>query len=361
MQTNNEIFNQFIKNLFGLSENKSENKSEINIDFDQMQEIINVYFEFATGCKLYNKKSIINEIDKDKLIISSGKSIKKNYVPQITFNEMFRSNLDFSLIFIKNEIIIFYKNTKVKLVNIPHIRNDLFDTKSEFFPIIPVMYIETILMVLEKLINNDLSVQYYLINIPIPYWRLFEIKFNKLNSKNSIQLEQSNCIQDIITGRNYNDNEIKQQEEDCRIEILAYLNDEEITFFLDSITNIDHKYYKKSNKENILDTLNYLITILINAPTNKIIRCYILYKILNYIIINKDYINIYKIKNSIEIMNDIYNPIATYFIYNSFEFYKQMTIILNNINLNINNEYKSELYIDDENLNLIFEQINYFN
>jgi len=312
-----------------LSKNTTNNIQEYNIDFEKIKHIIDK-FEDNTGCKLYNKLHLLKDIEVDKNNYMSNliESINKNMIPEITFNSMFRSNLDFILIFKENEIIILYKNIKVELAKLSDIKIDLLTNKIDYLPVIAELYVNNIIIIIEKLINKDISVKYHLTEIPIPYWNLFEIKCKKSNSNLLKQLTKYKHLDDIISGKIYESTkeennseqktdliEIEQNENNnyYKMEIMSYLNDKEIIYFLEKLENIEkhEQTLQITLSSNITNHLKLLLDILSGTP-NIMIKYYMVNKTFNFILKIKDYLVTHKdfrntISNKInELQDDIY-------------------------------------------------------
>ena len=332
--------------------------NEQTASFDKIIDIIMNKFEDATRCKLYNKSEIIKEIktkfeaDKSNLMSASSEAINKNIIPEISFSTMFKSNLDFTLVFKEDNIIILYKNKNVELENLVDIKSDLLVNKLECFPAITKLYVDNIITVITKLINKDISVKYNLVDFPTPYWNLFEIKCNKASSNISKQLEKCEYLENIITGKLYNqikepdtnsefkailmqieelenkdtldknyenvkktlsDKDLKERDNNHRMEILAYLNDNEVTYFLDKLEYLDEldKTLSTTDNDNIINYIRILLES-VSCTSNKMIRYYIVNKIFTFIMKIKDFlINHKKFRDTIcnkiiELQDDIY-------------------------------------------------------
>jgi hypothetical protein len=323
MQSHNDI--KIIKYILS-NINTTNNIQKYNIDFEKIKHIIDK-FEDITGCKLYNKLHLLKDIEIDKNYYMSTliEAINKNMIPEITFNSMFRSNLDFILIFKENEIIILYKNIKVELAKLTDIKIDLLTNKINYLPVIAELYVNNIIIIIEKLINKDISVKYHLTEIPIPYWNLFEIKCKKTNSNLLKQLTKYKYLDDIISGKIYEStkeeinseqNENKELDENdnyYRMEIMSYLNDKEIIYFLKKLEDIEknEQTLQITVSDSITNHLRLLLDILSSTP-NIMIKYYMVNKTFNFILKIKDYLVKYTIfRNTIsnkinELQDDIY-------------------------------------------------------
>jgi len=243
--------------------------------------------------------------------------INKNLIPQIDFKKLFKSDLDFTFVFNQDEIVILYKNKKVELNSINDIKKDLLESKSEYLPVITELFIENIGNIIEKLIKKDLTVKYYLIDIPTPYWKLFEIKSKRINNK--IIFDQN--LEDIISGKHYqvntnseSDDEIKaaliqieeyekinnkklseEQKKELdshyRMEVMSYLNDEQMDYFLEKMEYIDdqEKNLDIKTKKDITMYVGQLLNF-VNNTTNNMIKYYMVYKMFTFLLKCDDFL-----------------------------------------------------------------------
>ena len=120
----------------------------------------------------------------------------------VTFSKvlkLFKSDLEFTFVFNQDEVVIFYQNKKVELNSINDIKKNLLENKLNSLPVITELFVDNIGNIIEKLIKKDLTVKYYLINFPTPYWKLFEIKSKRINKK--FIIDQN--LEDIISGKHY--------------------------------------------------------------------------------------------------------------------------------------------------------------
>lgn len=383
MHTNMDI--QFIKYISDIDSNGYDIQ-ELVINFEEIKHIICDKFENITKCKLYNKSQIIkdielslgieaepkteteteNETDKSKLQTASIKAIKKNIVPEITFNSMFKSDLDFDLVFSCDEIIVLYNNKKIELDKLNDIKTYLLTDKLSNLPIINNLYVNNILTVIEKLINKDISVKYHLTEFPIPYWNLFEIKCKKSKAYSLTQLDKCKHLDDIISGQIYNqpvEPELKNEKNNCniangiisngilkerdihhRMEIMSFLNDEEILYFLEKLESIDN--IEESNKNNIKWLLN-----IISETSNKMIKYYMCNNMVVLILKNKKIlIDDKKFRETIsKTMNELYEGL--YVIETAdLDFTKEITLTFKNYKQTI---YEIEHLNDNQPTNLI--------
>ena len=311
------------------------NSNELN--HETVLQVIDTIENF-TGCKLYNKvqlTSMIGELPEDNFTSEAQKAILSNLIPQVDFNSLFKSDMDFTLIFKEDDVVILYENNPVTMENLEEIKLNLVKNSTKDSPSITELYIDNIISVISKFINKDISVQYYCANIPLPYWKLFEIKCRKANSTTQAILDKCHELDKIITGQYFNvvksnniqvigqtpapddeelrvvlmqieeyegknknsntdnnstninnmsDNEKKALEEVYRMEVMSYLNDNEIMIFLESLEKIDgfEKDGKYSDKEFITKYMKYLLE-LSATMQNKIARFYCVYKVYSLI------------------------------------------------------------------------------
>lgn len=312
------------------------NSNELN--HETVLQVIDTIENF-TGCKLYNKvqlTSMMGEFPEDNFKSEAQKAILSNLIPQIDFNTLFKSDMEFTLIFKEDDIVILYKNNPITLENLEQIKLNLVKNTLKDFPAITELYVDNIVGVISKFINKDISVQYYCANIPLPYWKLFEIKCRKANSTTQAILDQCKELDKIVSGQYFNvnptnniqiigqtpapddeelkavlmqieeyegknqnsttdnnstninnmsDNEKNALEDVYRMEVMSYLNDNEIMIFLDALEKIDGfiKDAKYSDKEFIAKYMKFLLD-LSATMENKIARFYCVYKV--YCLIN---------------------------------------------------------------------------
>lgn len=221
---------------------------EINID--QATEYINATFEVHTGCKLYNKNDIINDImtntnnDLTNIMINH---IKANYISEISYNNLF-DKYNLSLIFRNDDIIILHNNKKIILDDFKEIVMNDYQ-----LPICPKLYTDNIMTIINKFINKDITVKYNCINIPLPYLNLFEIKCKKINEHQDISYYEN-----IINKKQTTKIEIKNNynlsiDMIHRTEVMEYLDDETaINDFLCDLSIIDDIIHNNDNKDSCI-------------------------------------------------------------------------------------------------------------
>ena len=312
------------------------NSSELN--HETVLQVIDTIENF-TGCKLYNKVQLtskMSELPEDNFTSEAQKAILSNLIPQVDFNSLFKSDMEFTLIFKEDDVVILYKNNPITMENLEQIKLNLVKNSMKDFPSITELYVDNIVGVISKFINKDISVQYYCANIPLPYWKLFEIKCKKSNSTTQAINDKCQELEKIITGQYFNvvksnniqvigqtpspddeelkavlmqieeyegknknsntdnnitninnmsDNEKNALEDVYRMEVMSYLNDNEIMIFLDALEKIDGfvKDGKYSDKEFITKYMKFLLD-LSATMENKIARFYCVYKV--YCLIN---------------------------------------------------------------------------
>ncbi len=342
---------QLISDLLGLTVNPTNPTNPTNLTFDLVSTIVNSQIESSTGCKLYNKDKLLEEIrtklenEPEKIIEHTTSTILKNLVPEIKFETLFKSNLEFTLVFNQDDIIILYKNKQVEIGKLEEIKKDLLETKVNYIPVISELYVNNLIKVIDKLIKKDISVKYNLVNFPQPYWNLFEIKCKKSNKDYTSVLSEYTNIEKIISGRIYEsdvdnnkldvkimdqdsdeelkiilmqieefenhekimkmaqlnvpnlsnnskqltEKEMKDLDNHYRMEIMSYLNDMEMIFMLDKMEHIDN--FDKDSGSN-LDVNKYVneLQLTIQSSQNKMIKYYFAEKLLNYICSNDNII-----------------------------------------------------------------------
>lgn len=329
-------FNKYELIARAIIDKTGNNSNELNLEMvlDVIDKI-----ETFTGCKLYNKDQLTNqlvEFPEDNFISEAKKAILSNLIPQVDFNSLFKSDMEFTLVFKEDNVVVLYKNNPVTIENLEQIKANLLKNSIKDFPAITELYIDNIVNVISKFINKDISVQYYCANIPLPYWKLFEIKCMKSNSTSQAIHDQCKELEKIITGQYFNvvksnnvqvigqtstqddddelksvlmqieeyegknknsnidnntnlnnmsDNDKKALEDIYRMEVMSYLNDNDIMVFLDSLEKIDgfEKDGKYSDKEFITKYMSFLLHS-VGTMENKIAKFYCVYKI--YCLIN---------------------------------------------------------------------------
>ena len=296
-----------------------EEQTNYNLSFESVENLVLNYIEDATGCTIFNKSNMLLELktlldnQPNDLIKELSNIINKNIIPQINFEKLFKSDLEFTFVFNQDEIVILYKNKKVELNSLNDIKKDLLENKSNYLPVITELFIENIGNIIEKLIKKDLTVKYYLINFPTPYWKLFEIKSKRINKK--FIIDQN--LEDIISGKKYlnsdsddelkaaliqieelekTDNKLNPQNNELdshyRMEVMSYLNDEQMDYFLEKMEYIDdqEKNLDIKNKKDITMYVGQLLNFVNNA-SNNMIKYYVVFKMFTFLLKCDDFLH----------------------------------------------------------------------
>jgi hypothetical protein len=274
---------------------------EYNHDYIVM--LVNTKIELLSGCKIYNKNELLEEIKNLTThdLDSISKIIVKNILMEIPFNNMFRKSLNLSLIFNKDEPTIFYNDTKIDKDNITNIRIKILENHLTSLPSIYDMYLDTILTNIIKFIDKDLSVTFTCTEIPTPWYKLFKLKCIKHNIMAIDELNKHQHITNIITGvlykQNYNDikedvimkdviHETKDEDDSMhRMEIMVYMSDSELGLFLTTIEEMDNL---NTTDVNITYYMNKLIGYVQNFDNN-IIKFYFINKLFKFIMLHEDF------------------------------------------------------------------------
>lgn len=344
-------YNNYIRYL--ITNNKDLLNNTESLTIEQIDMIVNNLFEKKTGLTLYNKPFLMMDIQKrvdelkkiespnnPNLMELSYEPIIKNLVPEVKFNTLFKSNLDFSLVFDSDDILIFYQGKKIEIKDLDWVSKDLLNNKLSYLPEITEIYVGNIIKTIELLINKDLTVKYHCVDFPQPYWNLFEIKCKKTNPLYDKNMSKYSDIKKIISGEYYkqpepvsvqvtnqdNDTElqdilrqIKEFEENeknklnpkikntllskeqleandgqYRMEIMSYLNDDDLIFFLDSMEKIDAsaKNVTLSDDSTITKHIKLILDTFQNG-NNKILKFYIIYLVFKFIQNCEEYISKY--------------------------------------------------------------------
>jgi hypothetical protein len=301
-----------------------EEQTNYNPTYEDVENLVLNYIEDATGCTIFNKSNMLLELktlldnQPNDLIKELSNIINKNIIPQINFEKLFKSDLEFTFVFNQDEIVILYKNKKVELNSLNDIKKDLLENKSNYLPVITELFIENIGNIIEKLIKKDMSVKYYLINIPIPYWKLFEIKSKHISKKTIFDQN----LEDIISGKYYqvktnsesddelkaaliqieeyekkdnnnlSEQQMKELDSQYRMEVMSYLNDEEMDYFLEKMEYIDdqEKNIDFKNNKGITMYVGQLLNFVNNA-SNNMIKYYVVFKMFTFLLKCDDFLN----------------------------------------------------------------------
>lgn len=179
------------------------NLEQSQFNLDMVLQVIDKIEDY-TGCKLYNKDQLTNqlvEFPEENFSSEAKNAIFKNMIPQVDFNKLFKSDMEFTLVFKEDDVIVLYKNKVITVDDLEQIKLKLVRNNLTDFPKIYEMYVDNICNVIYKFITKDISVQYYCANIPTPYWKLFEIKAKKSNSTTKDIHEKCKELEKIITGQ----------------------------------------------------------------------------------------------------------------------------------------------------------------
>jgi hypothetical protein len=215
--------------------------------------------------------------------------------------------------------IVIYRNKRVALTDLESIRKDILETKFEHLPLINKLFVDTLFTIITKIINIDWSVTYECTDWHQPWLALFEKICYKhdMNMKN--KLDSCKYMDDIISGalykkiekeeEKYEFIEIKEDNDTMhRMEVMAYLNDDEVIYFLNTLEKYDKVKYDTVNETILLGELLHSTS----KTNNKIIRFYFINKLFQYIMTIKDFLlkhpNFYKTVNNKldDITEDIY-------------------------------------------------------
>ena len=215
-------------------------------------------------CVIYNKENIIKYIDDEKVF---EKLIKENAFHQVEFNKLFKGDLGFSLIFNNDNVVILYEDKRITKFDLDNILSNIKNHNTE--------YIKNIKITLDKFMNKDLSVKYNCINIPEYYWKLFEMKCFKNNKNADVVYNQYIDIHNIMfPSLQQEENKIEYDKYPIyKLEILNYLNDNEICIFVNMIEQFEKKdfdYYNLQNYENPFIDCYYMNNIIKNINKKNI-------------------------------------------------------------------------------------------
>ena len=298
---------------------KGDGQFNYSPSYECIENLVLNYIEDATGCTLFNKSNMLSELKTmfdnppNDLIKLLANLINKNLIPQINFEKIFKSDLDFTFVFNQDEVVIFYQNKKVELNSINDIKKNLLENKLNSLPVITELFVDNIGNIIEKLIKKDLTVKYYLINFPTPYWKLFEIKSKRINKK--FIIDQN--LEDIISGKKYlnsdsddelkaaliqieelekTDNKLNPQNNELdshyRMEVMSYLNDEEMDYFLEKMEYINDQENNLDikNKKDITMYVGQLLNFVNNA-SNNMIKYYVVFKMFTFLLKCDDFLH----------------------------------------------------------------------
>lgn len=276
------------------------------INIDNIDGLVNHTIEKTTGVKIYNKNELLKEIVSKNItdVDQISNIIARNMLMQIKFETVFKSDLGFSLIFNNNKPIVIYRNKRVALTDLENIRKDILESNFIIMPKNNKLFVDTLFIIIEKIINMDWSVTYYCIDWIQPWSSLFENKCYKHDKDMKLKLNSYSYMDDIMSGKLYKtieeekydeefikeiidkDDEKKNNDTMQRMEVMAYLNDNEVSYFLETLEQFDNMNYDALGETKVL---NQLLGFTSNAD-NKIIRFYFINKLFQYIMTIKDFL-----------------------------------------------------------------------
>lgn len=319
--------NNLIKYILGISNNY--NYKEFKYSTELIKNLLYNMIEDMTFCKICNKDQVFeaikhffsNNINETSLYILDNISmmIVKNIVINISYKQIFKNELcsDLMLIFINNKPNILYKN---KTINIQEYKSDIITNKN--LPIIPDIFLDTIITIIEKFINMDLSVKYMCSDIPPPIWSLFE----KLSYKNNINAynnlseyeyihninkwdEHKNIINEEIVTDDNTISKLIQKKNDFlyRMEIIMFLENDETIYFLEALKSLDQYILPLNNSYSIT---GYILEMLdhMEKYDNIFYKFYFAIKILKYSLTIKNYM--INNKNMLTVISDILDSVC---------------------------------------------------
>jgi hypothetical protein len=357
-------YDNFIHYL--ITKNKDLLNNQESLTIEQIDMIVNNLLEKKTGLTIYNKPFLMTYIQKKieeikktdeslqpNIVELSYEEIIKNIIPEIKFATLFKSNLDFSLVFDSDDVIILYQGKRIEIDDLNNISKDLIENKVTYLPEISEIYVENIIKSLELFMKKDLTVKYHCVDIPQPYWNLFEIKCNKTNPLCKNNMSKYLEINKIISGDYYKEpkhvqvtnqsddpelqdilKQIKDFEENekhkniiktslsneyleandgqYRMEIMSYLNDEQLMYFLDIMEKIDTSAKNISNSDDN-EIINHIKLILSSneKANNKMLSSYIVYTVFKFILKCGEFISKHdKLRQTITFkINDLSNEL----------------------------------------------------
>lgn len=258
--------------------------------------------EQMTFSKIYNKEHIVKNDDIEVI----KKEVLKNMICQIDFNKIFFSGLNFDIIFCYDDIKIFYNNILIIDDNIEFMINKSVEDNKFILPEFNKIYLQTIKIIIKNFIDKNIIVKYHCLNIPKPYLNLFLIKSNKIKNSNQEFIDE---IEKIISGEIYKvpTQPIflinKDKDDIIRMEVMSYLNDNDVITLLTSIDEFETIIQSCNN----IDVINLLLK-LENNNDNKMIKFYFVNLLFNFIIqLNKNN----KINSIIDIKGKIDECVST--------------------------------------------------
>lgn len=279
-----------------------------NVTLDNIKELVNNTIEKTTGITLYNKDNMLKELESIdvKDVEQVANIIVKNMIMQIKFDTVFKSDFGFSLIFDNIKPIVIHKNKRVALTDLEDIRKDMLESNFILMPKNNKLFVDTLFIIIEKIINMDYSVTYYCTDWPQPWLSLFEKICYKNDKDMKLKLTAYTYIDNIISGTFYKKiekdiyiikedtyiikDELSENKEDndttYRMEVMAYLNDDEVIYFLETLENYDKMIATTINETK---TISKLLEFTANT-NNKIIQFYFINKLFRFIMTIKEFL-----------------------------------------------------------------------
>lgn len=245
--------------------------------------LINTGIEIMTGCTIYNKPEILNRISNmDKKDIAL--EISKNILPELNFEKF--KEMGFSIIFVNDNVHVLYNNSKVTSSIVDTIP---FSLQTINKPQFPELHIQNLKTIIDKFNNLDISVVYNCSNINPIYWKLFTLKAMKRYPDTQAIHNANKHITDIISGAIYkkeedemkdimkeinmmehkdsfsdSDEPYENNNEIFRLEVMSYLNDNQVNNFLnidEIVSTIEDKVLDYDNKEQVVKFISYMLNI----------------------------------------------------------------------------------------------------
>jgi hypothetical protein len=280
-----------------ISEFISNDLSDIIIDY------INNVYETKNNCKLYNKTNIINEIkNQEKISFDFIKNLLlENSICQIEYNNIFNSDLQLNWFFNKDDIKLFFQNKIININELSNIRT-LLENNEIKYQGNKEIYIELIMSILELLLNKNPNLKYHCTEFPIPYQKLFDIKSQKLGfpinpnyniiiNGNNFKTNDDLQIIESLDGNTSNSlspKSLAELDNYHRMEVMSYLNDDQVIKFLELTDKIDTTDKEKPKYNDSSYVVNYIRIIIENFKNidNKIVKFYLFNKLFKIVLNN---------------------------------------------------------------------------